>query len=367
MGEAGQTRILYVIATLDRAGAEGQLTALLTRLDRGRFDPRLICLTRGGPHEETLRRAGIPYEVLGKRRRIDPGFVWRLRQRILEFRPHILHTWMFTSNAYGRAAAAGAGVPVWIASERAVDSWKTWPYRLTDRLLAPFTERVVANCQAIRAFLVNDIGISQRRIEVIPNGVDLERFPPKAHREPEEIIFSTAGRLVPQKRMDLFIRAVAKLRDAGIPARAKIAGDGPLQGELERLTSQLLVQQHVTLCGPVEDIVGFLADTGVFVLASDWEGMPNAVLEAMASGLPVVATAVDGSVDLVRDGVTGFLVPPGDVEQLAAAMEKLAGSCELRRAQGEAARKRVEAEFSMERMVQRYESLYARLLEERAP
>lgn len=365
MGDAEPIRVLYVIATLDRAGAEGQLCALLTRLDRGRFEPQVICLTRGGPHEETLKQAGIPYEVLGKQRKLDLGFVRKLASRIREFRPQILHTWMFTSNAYGRIAAAGAGVPVWIASERAVDSWKTWPYRVTDRLLAPFTARVIANCEAIRTFLVDEIGIPRSRIDVIANGVEAQRFAAKAHRAAREITFCSAGRLVPQKRMDLFVLALARLRDRGFRAKARIAGEGPLRGELEQLIARLDLGDQVDLCGAVEDLREFLGAAEVFLLASDWEGLPNVVLEAMASGLPVVATAVDGSADLVLDGVTGLLTQPGDVESLANAMGILAGSADLRRTMGQAGRERVEKEFSMERMVERYEALYQELLSEK--
>ena len=358
-------RILYVIATLDRAGAEGQLTALLARLDRSRFDPYLVCLTRGGPHEAALQEAGVPYEILGKRWKLDPGPVWRLWRLARHFRPHVLHTWMFTANAFGRAAGILAGVPIRVAGERAVDTWKTGPYWLTDRILAAWTDRIVANCTAIKDFVSEKVSLSEEKIGVIPNGVEFQRFAVREHRDEGDVVFCSIGRLTRQKRMDLFIRAMAGLREEGLAAKGRIVGEGPLKSELEELIGKLGLEDAVELRAPTDDVPGMLAESDILVLASDWEGMPNVVLEAMSAGLPVVATAVDGSRELVVEGVTGLLTEPGNPTALAAAMSRLAGSVELRQQFGQAGRRRVEEEFSMERMVERYQELYLRLAEKK--
>lgn len=354
-------RIQYIIATLDRAGAEGQLAALLTRLDRERFEPNLTVLTRGGPHEEELTAAGIPYEILGKRSKLDPALVFRVAARLRRFRPQILHTWMFTANAFGRAAAILSRVPIRVTSERAVDTWKTWPYHFTDRLLAPWTTCTVANANSVREFVNEKSRLPLQRIRVIPNGVDYKRFEPRRHERGEEVVFCSIGRLTLQKRMDLIIRAIGKLRDRGANCRLNIVGQGPLKEELQALIDELQLAGAVELCGVFEDVREILNASDVFVLSSDWEGMPNVVLEAMASGLPVVATAVDGSTELVATDQTGLLVPAGDIDALATSMQRLAESAEMREQFGKAGRQRTETEYSMERMVERYEELYEEL------
>ncbi|MDP6112012.1 MAG: glycosyltransferase [Planctomycetota bacterium] len=356
------TRIQYIIATLDRAGAEGQLTALLTRLDRSRFEPHLICLTRGGHHEAALKDAGVPYEILGKSGKADPFAVLRLRKLMKKFKPEILHTWMFTSNAYGRVAGILAGVPIRIAAERAVDSWKTWPYKVTDRLLAPWTHRIVGNCEAIREFVASETRADRKKLAVIPNGVDVSLFEPKQHTAKEEVCFCTIGRLASQKRMDLFIKALSILSKRKQRVRGVIAGDGPLRDDLQKLATEEGIADRVDFIGATEDVPGLLARSDTFILASDWEGMPNVVLEAMASGLPVVGTAIDGTKEIVEEGGTGFLVPSDDAEALATAMNELTASVELRSRMGQAGRHRAESEYSMERMVERYESLYTELV-----
>jgi len=356
------TRIQYIIATLDRAGAEGQLTALLTRLDRSRFEPHLICLTRGGHHEAALKAAQIPYEILGKSGKADPLAVFRLRKLMKSFKPDILHTWMFTSNAYGRVAGILAGVPIRIAAERAVDSWKTWPYKFTDRLLAHWTHSIVGNCEAIREFVAKETGADRNKLSVIPNGVDVSLFEPKDHIEAEEVCFCTIGRLAPQKRIDLFIKALSSLKKQNKNVSGVIAGDGPLRNELQELASEEGIADQVEFIGTTEDVPGLLAQSDTFILASDWEGMPNVVLEAMASGLPVIGTAIDGTKEIIKDGETGFLVPTDDADALAAAMSELTDSVELRSRMGKAGRLRAESEYSMEKMVERYESLYTDLM-----
>lgn len=361
MPEATRMRIQYVIATLDRAGAEGQLTALLTRLDRTRFEPHLVCLTRGGPHASSLEAAGVPYEIIGKTSKLDLRPLGRLYRHLRRFRPHVLHTWMFTANAFGRAAGILARVPVRIASERAVDTWKTWPYHLADRVLAPWTHCIVANCEAVRKFVEHHVPLDAARLCVIPNGVDTRRFLPREHGPADPVTFCAIGRLAPQKRMDLVLKALAGLGQHGVRARLLILGEGPLAGELHALAESLGVAPRVEWRGAVDDVTAALLESDVFVLASDWEGMPNVALEAMASGLPVVATAVDGSVELVKDCETGLLTRPGDAAGLAAAMERCATSAELRQRLGRTGRMRAESEFSMDRMVERYQSLYERL------
>jgi glycosyltransferase involved in cell wall biosynthesis len=162
--------------------------------------------------------------------------------------------------------------------------------------------------------------------------------------------------------MDLFIKALSILSKRKQRVRGVIAGDGPLRDDLQKLATEEGIADRVDFIGATEDVPGLLARSDTFILASDWEGMPNVVLEAMASGLPVVGTAIDGTKEIVEEGGTGFLVPSDDAEALATAMNELTASVELRSRMGQAGRHRAESEYSMERMVERYESLYTELV-----
>ncbi len=163
-------RLLLIIPTLDRCGAEKQLTLLATGLPRERFDVHVCALTRGGPLQEPLQAAGIPVTVIGKRGKLDPLAYWRLRRHIRQLAPEIVHTWIFAANAYGRWAAFRAGVPHVLAGERCVDPWKRWHELALDRRLARKTQRIVTNSSGVREFYVRQ-GLPAEKLVVIPNGV----------------------------------------------------------------------------------------------------------------------------------------------------------------------------------------------------
>jgi glycosyltransferase involved in cell wall biosynthesis len=207
------------------------------------------------------------------------------------------------------------------------------------------------------------------RITVIRNGVDLARFGLTGPRDAraalglpkDRIIIGAVGRLVPVKDHATLIAAIARLRQRGIDVMAVIAGDGPLRPELETLAAASGVGDRVRLLGYRPDVAAVLAALDVFVMCSQSEGLSNTILEAMATGLPVVATAVGGTDELVEPGVSGLLVPPGSPAELADALAVLAGSGPCRARMGEAGRARARAEFSLSAMVRRYEDLYLRL------
>ena len=156
-------RVLFLIPTLDRSGSEKQLSLLAAGLPSNEFDIRVVCLTRGGSYEKELQRAGIPVDILHKRMKLDPIVLWRLRQVIAEFKPHIIHTWLTAANLYGRLVGCWMKIPVTIATERCVDRWKsTWHFPV-DRWLSRKTDRLVVNSQGVAKFY-RDHGVSGDRI-----------------------------------------------------------------------------------------------------------------------------------------------------------------------------------------------------------
>jgi glycosyltransferase involved in cell wall biosynthesis len=354
-------RVVEVIATLDGAGAERQMALLAARLDRARFEPRVLAITRGGPVEADLRAAGVPVEVLGKRRKIAPGTFLRLAARLRKARPHAVHTHLFTANAYGRAAALFAGVPAIVATEHATDPGKRPWQRAIDRALARESGAIVCASEAIRK-ACEARGLPAKKLVRIYNGVDAAAIAAQGRglsAEPGLVV--TACRLEKEKDVPTLVRAIAALRGRGVAARLAIAGEGSERAAIEAEAASLGVREAIELLGWRADMGRILARGAVFALASKTEGFGVAIAEAMAAGRAVVASRVEGIRELVEDGRTGLLVPPGDAAAFAGAIGALLADPARAAAMGEAGRERARAAFSVEAMVRAYESLFEML------
>ncbi|HEX7377175.1 MAG TPA: glycosyltransferase [Pirellulales bacterium] len=361
-------RVLHIIPTLDRSGAEKQLTLLATGLARKSFDPHVCALTRGGPYAADLRGAGIPVMEIGKSFKADPAAFFRLKRHIAALRPDLVHTWLFAANSYGRAAALAAGVKHIIAAERCVDPWKVWHELAIDRWLARRSNRIVVNSGGVRDFYVRQ-GLPPEKFTIIPNGISPR--PVDACRAellaefglPEQAkVIGAVGRLWPQKRVKDLIWAADLLKVIRDDVHLLIFGDGPQRARLERFRRQVRIEDKVHFLGHRGDVARWMPHFDLLWLASEYEGLPNVVLEAMAAGLPVVATDISGNRDLIVPEETGYLVPVGDRAALARHANQLLDDHELSRRLGEAGRQRVLAEYTVERMVERHERLYCEVL-----
>jgi glycosyltransferase involved in cell wall biosynthesis len=217
--------------------------------------------------------------------------------------------------------------------------------------------------------LSRETGFSITRIRTIRNGVDLSRFTGVDRTGAREVlglggrglVVVTIGRLVPVKDHMTLLEALAQLHRRGTAVTAVIAGDGPLKDQLRQQAAALGLGDAVRFLGHRTDVETVLAAADVFVLSSESEGLSNTILEAMAAGLPVVATSVGGADEIIQDGVTGRLVPSGSPVKMAEALASMLGDPAVRRSMGSAGRARAEAEFSLEGMVQRYQVLYCEL------
>jgi glycosyltransferase involved in cell wall biosynthesis len=307
--------------------------------------------------------------VIGKRFKGDPTALVRLARRLREIAPHIVQTWLFAGNSYGRVAARWAAVPAVIASERCVDVWKNRAQLLVDRWLAAWTDRLVVNSEAVKRFYVEQ-KIPADKLRVVANAIPAT---PQADGEavaavkrelsiPDgALVVGFIGRLWPQKRVDDLISAVDALRIAGWPVRLIVAGDGPQRQMLQRFARSLQVEACMQFLGHRTDADALHAVFDVFVLPSEFEGMPNVVLEAMRAGKPVVAARIAGMDEVVVDGETGLLTPPRKPFEMAKAIHKLFGDELLRRRLGEAGKRRAAEAFSVERMTSQYALLYEEL------
>jgi glycosyltransferase involved in cell wall biosynthesis len=360
-------RVLQVIPTLDRSGAEKQMALLARGLPRDRFAVEVAALTRLGPLAAELDAAGVPVTLFAKRFKADLGALARLARWMRRRRFDVVHTWIFAANVYGRISAHLARVPVVVTSEMAVDLWKRRAHLRLDRWLARWTDQVVGNSDAVVAFY-RRAGVPEAKLARIYSGIAVEPGPsadPAAVRrslgiDPAAPLFLYVGRLAEQKRVADLLDAADLLQHVVPAAVTVLAGDGPLRRTLEDRARAftLLECGRVRFLGHREDVPALLAAADALVLPSAFEGLPNVVLEAMVAGKPVVATAAPGTTEAVDDGRTGVLVPVGDVKGLCRAMRDLARDPSRRRALGEAGRSLVAERFPIDAMIDAYAELY---------
>lgn len=357
-------RVELLIPTLVRSGAEKQLTLLACGLPKDQFDVRVTCLTSGGPYEEVLHHAGIPVTILNKRFQFDPLAWCRLRKHLKASAPDILHTWLFAANSYGRMALPRSERTKLIVSERCVDSWKSWQLWV-DRKLVGRTDCLVGNSQAVVDFY-RPLGYRDSQLRVIPNGVETPPPPGQSRAEflaehslPQDAKLAIfAGRLAPQKRVTDLLWAMQLLRQSDPRSYLLIIGDGPLRASLEQYAREVEVTTHVRFLGHHPEAASLLHHADAVWLGSEFEGMSNSLMEAMACGRPIVATAIAPNQELIRHGEQGFLVNVGDSAGFAQYTFKYWNEPETAQAHGESARKRVETEHSVDQMIRRYAELY---------
>ena len=365
-------RILQIIPTLDRSGAEKQMTLLARGLPRDEFDVHVCALTRGGPLVADLRRAEIATTVIGKRWKLDPQAYWQLKRRVARLRPDLIHTWLFAANAYGRAAGIACGVKCLVAGERCVDPWKGWTELAIDRYLGRRTARIVAVSPGVRDFYVRH-GLPAEKIEVIPNGVPPPEPGPATRRQvlaglglPDGCrLVGIIGRLWPQKRIKDAIWAADLLKVIRDDVHLLIIGEGPHRDRLRKFRDQCLIRDRVHFLGHRDDVPRLMPHFDLLWSTSAYEGQSNSIMEAMAAGVPVVATDIPGTRDLVVHGQTGYLIPTGKPGRAALAKHTNAvlDNTELADRLGESARRRMLSEFSVEKMVTRYAELYREVLQ----
>jgi glycosyltransferase involved in cell wall biosynthesis len=361
--------ILFLITELSTGGAQVALLRLLKCLDRDRFRPIVVCLYNGdGAVAQEICALDIHVFDARMCHKADLAALLRLYRWIRHIRPAILHTSLFHANLSGRVLGRLAGVPVIVCSERTMAMENEWRYRL-NRWTVGLVDRVVAVSVNVRDFCISHIGLPADKLAVIPNGVELPGLPLVSPLEaraelglpPEGPVIGALSRLDPAKGVSFLIQALAQVNGAYLA----VVGDGPERAALESLAGSLGVSSRVCWAGHRRHAPRYLPAFDLFVQPSLHEGLPNAVLEAMAAGLPVVATAVGGTPEVVVDGITGILVPPHDPGALARPITRLLRDPGLRCKMGQAGRERVERCFTVEQMIQRTQALYEDVLEAR--
>ncbi len=362
--------VLYLITELDVGGAQVALLRMLKGLDRARFSPAVACLYNGDRSiAREIRALNIPVFDARMRSKRDILALWRLYKEIRRIQPTILHAHLFHANLPGRILGRLAGVPIVICTEHSMALESELRYRL-NRWTIGLVDRVVAVSANVRDFCISHIGLPPEKVTLIYNGIELPADPRISPEMARAIlglpskgkVLGAVSRLDPAKGIDVLIRAMPCVENATLV----IVGDGAERAFLEELARELGVSGRILWAGYRPDVHKLLPAFDVFVQPSRFEGLPTTVIEAMAAGLPVVATAVGGTPEVVEDGVTGLLVPPADPAALAQAINHLLGDPPLRLALGRAGRERAAKQFSVEQMVRQTEALYMELCREKS-
>ncbi|ABI55494.1 TIGR03088 family PEP-CTERM/XrtA system glycosyltransferase [Alkalilimnicola ehrlichii MLHE-1] len=373
--------VAHIIHRLDVGGMENGLVNLINHMPAERYRHAIVCMTRYTDFSQRIHRDDVSLHALHKREGKDLGVHRRLHRLLRSLRPAIVHT-RNLATLEAQATAAAAGVRARIHGEHGwdigdLDGART-KHRLMRRLARPLVGRYIALSRQQLDYLAGAIGVPEGRLHHVCNGVDTHRFRPRRRDEASPLPdgFAPEGSLVvgsvmrmqavkaPEDLVDAFI-ALRERAPARFPRlRLVLVGDGPLSERVARRLAEAGVADQAWLPGARDDVAAVMRALDLFVLPSLAEGICNTVLEAMACGLPVVATEVGGNPDLVRPGETGTLVPAGDPSTLARHLQAYLDDPERRQREGEAARARAEAVFSMEAMVEGYMRVYDQALAE---
>jgi sugar transferase (PEP-CTERM/EpsH1 system associated) len=376
--EGAPPLVVHVVFRLGVGGLENGLVNIVNRMPADNYRHAVVCIDQSTSFEKRITKTDVRVYSLHRR----PGRDWRASKRLFDLlrrlRPAIVHT----RNLGAMDAllpAFLAGVRVRIHGEHGLEvsdlHVSKWKYRLLRKLHSPLVTHYIALSRQLSLYLQQKIGVASSRVTEIANGVDTERFAPRPGRDDyrrklvpgiahDTVLIGCVGRLEPVKDPLNLVRAVASLceRDGALRARvlAVIVGDGSLKAEIEQLAARLGIAANVLLTGARDDVPDILAALDLFASPSLAEGFSNTILEAMASGLPVVATDVGENARLVVEGQTGKLVPAGDPESLGAAIAEYCRSPDVMRAHGAEARRVVERDYTLDRMVSSYQSVYDR-------
>ena len=367
-------RVLRIISNLGVGGVQKRMVSLLPKLNKERYDVS-VCSFKSGELRRGLEQSGIPVKIIPRRFKFDPVCIYRLCSIMKKENIDIVHTHCHKPNTTGRIAAKLAGVPVIIANEHNMDTWKSnWQLTL-DKWLSAYSDKIIAVSEAVKSFYVKNTNVPADKFEVIYNGVDLDSWQKNipsqeiiAEKKAElgllrdDKIITAIGRLHPQKGHEHLLRAAKKIIPKMQNLKFLIIGDGPMRLSLESLSERLGIKENIVFTGNREDIKDMLYLSDLSVISSIREGFSNVVLESMACGKPLVATDVGGNNEIIIDGENGFIVPSKDEDALADKMLILAGNEELTKKMGLTAKQTVE-KFSLMKMIHETENLYSRLIE----
>ncbi|MBC7512959.1 MAG: TIGR03088 family PEP-CTERM/XrtA system glycosyltransferase [Herminiimonas sp.] len=370
--------VVHLVYRLDFGGLETVLAECVNGMPADRYRHAVVCLTDYTEFAKKITQPGVQIHTLHKPPGAAPGTHFKLWKLLRTLRPTILHTYNLAAIEYAFTATL-AGVPIRIHAEHGRDlsdpEGKNRKHNFLRRLLIPFIDCFIPVSRDLKQWLSNVVGVPDSKNRLINNGVDTARFVPRKlsalpAQEPRPFVVGTVGRIQDIKNHAGLVRAFQHLREL-LPAQRdnlqlQIIGDGPLMATLKAQVTAAGLDDVVWLAGSRTDIADLMQAFSIFVLPSFAEGTPVTLLEAMATGLPVVASAVGGIPDVVADGVCGRLVAPTDIDAIASALATYCREPALAAAHGATARKVIEDHYSIAAMLSHYTALYDALCESKS-
>jgi L-malate glycosyltransferase len=352
--------IAIVLNSFDPGGTEHQMTELVRRIDPHLFTVHLAVFADSGALRHRVVDAGItptefPLHSLASANTVRQ--MWRFAQWCREHRIQVVHACDFYANVFALPAALRARVPVRFGSRRDVAlPERTSGQQRLQRFVYQLAHRVIANSTAAAQRLVEE-GVPDWKVVTIANGLALELFQPRG-TVPRRRIVTTVANLRPGKGHDVLLKAAARVVRRIPDVRFRIVGDGSRRADLERQATALRISAQVEFLGHREDVPQVLRESDVFAFPSFMEASPNALIEAMAAGLPIVATRIGGIPEAIEHERNGILVPPGDDRALAAAIVRVIERPDVAARLAEAARQHAESRYAFDRMVGEFQQLY---------
>jgi glycosyltransferase involved in cell wall biosynthesis len=358
-GRPRPARLVFLLQDLKFGGTQRQALELARRLDPARFQPEIWLLAAGDDFVPLAREWGIPVTWLARQKLVGPAALTNLWLHLRRRGIDLLVLFTVVPNIWGRIFGRLARVPAIVGNCRGGGG----PRGQHERWLWPLADHIICNSAAIKRVLTKRCGVPEARLSVIHNGVDTSYFqPPPDEGQPYPAVVLSVARMVPDKDHETLIRAFALVAPAFPRAQLWLVGEGPLLPAIRQLAGELVPSDSFRFIPSQADLRPLFRQAGLLALSSRTEALPNVVLEAMAAGLPVAATAVGGVPEMVAPARTGWLAPPEDPPALATAMSRLLGAPEKCRAYGRAGRRRVVRDFSFSAMVSRHEKVFHDLL-----
>lgn len=368
-------KVLHVIDSFDLGGAQTFLLDLVRNLDPMRFVPEVAAMHGHGVFELEFVKAGITTHSLSPGK-WPPHYFLNFLRLMKRGKFDILHFHLFGANLCAKPLALAVGHRAIVVHDQCNDASRDQnPLLLAaDALANNGASRVIAVSESVRRYLLDKEDLSEAKVAMIPNGIDTKEFQVPSRVEnaiaraklslPEDcFIIGGVGRLVTQKNFKAFLEVASKVIVKNPKVIFLLAGTGPLENELRKYAHALGLSKAVRFLGHVSDRAALYHSLDALLMPSDFEGTPMVLLEAMASGLPVVASAVDGIAEVCSDGVDALLIPPRDVAGYAAELERLIADAALRERIGANARQKILARYEICSLVRRIENLYEEILE----